>query len=91
MQFNVPQFIDIKPKIFGPLTLFQFIWVIIGGIFLYLSWKFLQAWAFIAVGLPIFAFWVSLVTVSVNKRPFGYLILSMIKYLFSPKIYTWKK
>ncbi len=91
MRFNVPQFIDIKPKIFGPFTLFQFIWVVVGGVFLFIFWKIFKAWVFLLIGIPMFAFWISLVVVSVNKRPLGYLVLSFIRYLLSPKIYTWKK
>jgi len=91
MRFEVPQFIDIKPKIFGPFTLFQFVWMLGGGLILLIAWKFLKAWAFISIGLPLFAFWIALATVSVNKHPLSYFVWSLIKYLFSPKIYTWKE
>ena len=39
-QFLIPQFIDVEPKILGPLTLRQFITIVIGIVLIVLCYKF---------------------------------------------------
>jgi hypothetical protein len=36
MQFQVPQFTDRETKLVGPLTLKQFLWIALGGVFVYI-------------------------------------------------------
>lgn len=39
MQFSVPQFIEVEDKIFGPLTLKQFLVLLFGGLVVFLWWS----------------------------------------------------
>ena len=39
MQFQVPQFIEVEDKIFGPLTFKQFVYVAGGAGLAYLVWR----------------------------------------------------
>ena len=47
MRFQVPQFIEIESKIFGPLTLKQFIYLIGGGGIIFILYALLPFWLMI--------------------------------------------
>ncbi|MEK7609911.1 MAG: PrgI family protein [Patescibacteria group bacterium] len=92
MRFQVPQFIEVEDKIFGPLTLKQFIYLAGGGGLSFLIYTLLGS--FILAVLPImlvmgisaaFAFY------KVNKKPFINVVESAFKYYLGGKLYIWKK
>lgn len=91
MRFQVPQFIEVEDKIFGPLTFKQFIYV--GGgvgvcaVFFTLLPKFLA----ILLSIPIVALAAALAFFKVNERPFALLIEDFIKFHIGSKLYIWKK
>ena len=91
MRFQVPQFIEIEDKLFGPLTFKQFIYVAggvgIGVILFTLIPKFLA----ILISLPIIAFALALAFYKVNERPFVLVVESLFKYYLGHKLYIWKK
>ena len=91
MQFQVPQFIEVEDKIFGPLTLKQFIYLA-GGTGLSLACYFLLPF-FIAVLLivPIVAFSLALAFYTVNRKPFINVLESAFMYMLSNKLYLWQK
>ena len=39
-QFVVPQFIEVEDKIFGPVTTRQFVVLLIGGLFVFISFSY---------------------------------------------------
>jgi hypothetical protein len=94
MQFQVPQFIEVEDKIFGPLTLKQFI---------YLTGTFGLAFALysliskvstvlgIIAGIPCVGFGLALAFYKFNEKPFLNIIESAVKFYFSEKLYIWKK
>ncbi len=91
MQFNVPQFIEIKDKIIGPLTMRQFLYILavvaaLGGL-----WFFIELWLFIIITIPIAIFCLMLAFYKFNGRPFIYFVGSVINYLIKPKLYLWKR
>ena len=91
MRFQVPQFIEIESKIFGPLTFKQFIYLAGGAgiVFLfYIILPFFLAVMFIA---PVAAFAVALSFYKVHNRPFIKVAESAFRYFTAPKIYVWKK
>jgi len=49
MQFNIPQFIEIKDKIIGPLTMRQFLYILAGIGALAALWFFAELWLFLIV------------------------------------------
>jgi hypothetical protein len=91
MRFQVPQFIEIEDKIFGPLTFKQFIYVAgsigLGVIFFYLLPTFLA----ILLALPVVGFGMLLAFYKVNGKPFINTVESAVKYFFGSKLYIWKK
>lgn len=91
MQFNIPQFIEIKDKIIGPLTMKQFLYIVAGIGALGALWFFIELWLFIIIAIPIIIFCLMLAFYQFNGRPFIYFIGSAINYLLKPKLYLWRK
>ena len=92
MRFQVPQFIDVEDKIFGPLTLKQFIYLAGGGGLSFLLYIFIHN-LFLSL-LPIvlvMAFSATLAFFRVNNKPFINVMESAFKYFVGKKLYIWKK
>ena len=92
MRFQVPQFIEVEDKIFGPLTFKQFIYLgggagICGVFFLLIGSKFI---AFIA-SVPVAGFALALAFYKVNEKPFIDIAEAFFKYAVGHKLYIWKK
>lgn len=91
MRFEVPQFIEIEDKIFGPLTWRQFLYL--GGgigmsIALYLTLPFLL---FVFIGLPLALLAGALAFYPVNNRPFSFFLEAIVNYLKGQRLYLWRK
>lgn len=91
MQFQVPQFIDVEDKIFGPLTATQFIYIVGGGGFAVAMWLMLPLWAAVLVGGPVAALGAALAFYKINDRPFITFIEAGFNYLTRSKLYIWQK
>jgi len=91
MRFQVPQFIDIEDKIFGPFTFHQFAFLIGGGGIVFVIYKVLPFWIAIFLILPMAALTVCLVFVKINTKPFIYYLEAGFNYLISSKLYIWKQ
>lgn len=91
MNFQVPQFIEIEDKIFGPLTFKQFIYLAGGGGLAFLCYVFLPLILALIPIVAIVAFSLALAFYKINNRPFVSVIESGIKYIVGPKMYVWKK
>ncbi|MCX7779170.1 MAG: PrgI family protein [Patescibacteria group bacterium] len=92
MQFVVPQFIDIEPKIIGPITPRQFILLIFAGGITFLCFKLLDFWIFVVVFLFVICpFFGSFTFVKINGRPFHYFLLNLIQFFQRPKVRVWRK
>ena len=92
MQFEVPQFIEIEDKIFGPLSWRQFLYVG-GGVGLGVVMFIVKVpiLIFILVGLPLMIISAALAFYPVNNRPFSFFLEAVINYVSSTKLYLWKK
>jgi hypothetical protein len=93
MYFQVPQFIDIEDKIFGPLTFKQFIYVLrrrCSGSLCSLLNYYRTLIAIIIIAAPIVVFALALAFYKVNNRPFIDIVQSWINYKLGTKLYTWK-
>lgn len=91
MRFQVAQFIDVEDKIFGPLTLRQFIYLVGGGGLAYLSFKFLPIIISIILGPAIVLFSLALAFLRINNQPFIVIVEAAIKYFLKDKVFIWKK
>ncbi len=92
MQFRVPQFIDVEDKVFGPLTLKQFGYVVGAGGLSFLIWTFVPI-KFLAVLIiiPVASLFLALAFVKFNNRSFGDILESAFSYYTGAKIYTWRQ
>lgn len=90
MQYQVPQFTDVEDKIFGPLTLKQFVYVAGGAGLAFLLWNFLPKLLAAPLALGIFGFAASLAFVKVNKKPLIFTIEAAFMYFVHSKLYLWQ-
>jgi len=91
MRFEVPQFIEIEDKIFGPFTWKQFIYLAGGVGFAVVLLLTTNLFVFILVGLPIGGLSLALAFYEVNNRSFAGFLEAMMKYFSNAKLYLWKK
>jgi len=91
-QYQVPQFIEVEDKIFGPLTLKQFIYVV-GGIGLsVILYRFIPvSIVSIPLILAVMALSLSLAFYKINNRSFIFTLESAFYYYIGSKLYIWKK
>ncbi|QQG42708.1 MAG: PrgI family protein [Candidatus Giovannonibacteria bacterium] len=91
MQHQVPQFIDIEDKIFGPLTAKQFFYMLGGAAIIFLMYVYLQLWLVIFLGAPVAAFTGALAFLKINGQPFIKVLAAALNYSSSARLYLWKK
>lgn len=89
MQFQVPQFIEVEDKIFGPLTFKQFIYVGGGLGCAYLFYRTLPIFLAGPLILAEGAFVAALAFFQYNGRPFIVAIESAFFYYARTKLYLW--
>lgn len=92
MQFQVPQFIDVEDKVFGPFTVKQFVYMVGGAGLSFIAYRivgsFSVAMIFIA---PILGLSFALAFVKIHNREFIEVIQSFVIFTFTNKMYLWKK
>jgi PrgI family protein len=91
MRFEVPQFIEIEDKIFGPFTWRQFLYLGGGvgmGVVLFFTTSFL---VFLLIGLPLALLAGALAFYPVNNRPFSFFLEAIVTYMQGKKLYLWQQ
>ena len=91
MRFQVPQFIEVEDKIFGPLTFKQFVYIGGGVGICALLFTFLPNFFALLLALPVVIFALALAFYRVNDKPFIHLIEAFFNYMTTNKLYIWKK
>lgn len=91
MEYQVPQFIEVEDKIFGPFTLKQFVYVaggigICAGLILYLP-----TMLGIILSIPVAGFSAALAFYKVNNKSFVEVLESALKFYTTDRLYLWKK
>lgn len=90
-QFVVPQFIDVEDKIFGPITIRQFVILLVAGVVIFLSFRygdlslFIFTLAVVGGAALLFAF------VKINGQNFHYFLLNIFQTLRKPSLRIWNK
>lgn len=90
-QFVVPQFIEVEDKIFGPVTIRQFLILLAGGLICFVAYRFGDLALFattlaIVGGLSlVFAF------IKINGQSFHYFLLNILQTTRRPGLRVWKK
>ncbi len=91
MRFQVPQFIDVEDKIFGPLTFKQFIYVAGAVGLCVIFFTFFNKFIALLLSVPVVAFGVALAFYKMNNRPFIQVVENFFHYSLSSKLYLWQK
>jgi hypothetical protein len=92
MRFQVPQFIEVEDKIFGPLTLKQFIYLLGGAGLSFIIYTLIGNIFISAIFIiPVMAFSVVLAFYKINNKPFIGVVEAAWSYYMGNKLYIWKK
>ena len=91
MRFEVPQFIDIKDKIFGPFTLNQFIFLGGGFGLGYAITRLVPTFLKYPIALIPVVLGLALAFYQVNGRPFALMVQAFFLYMLSNKLFIWSQ
>src|SRR3989344_2478088 len=92
MRYQVPQFIEVEDKIFGPLTLKQFIYLAGGAGLSFIIYRVLPSFIFSIIPIIIvMTFCLALAFYKINNKPFIQVVEAAFKYMTSAKLFIWKK
>ena len=89
--FIVPQFIDAEDKIWGPITVRQFVIMVVGGLFLFISYKLSDLSLFLFQAVLIIILVIVIAFFKINGQPFHIFALNFISSFKKPRIRVWKK
>jgi hypothetical protein len=91
MRFQVPQFIGVEDKVFGPFTIKQFIYLAGGGGLSVIIYRFMGFWFGLIFIIPVAIFALALAFYKVNNKPFVNVLSSAFKFYIGDRFYIWKK
>lgn len=89
-RYQVPQFIEVEDKIFGPLTFKQFVYLAGGGGLSLVFFTLLPLWLAVMLSIPVMVFAAALAFYEVNGRPFIVVLEHAFGYLLGNKLYLWR-
>lgn len=89
MQFQVPQFIEVEDKIFGPLTFKQFVFIAGGAGMAYVLYRVLPLLLAGPLIIGVGGLAAALAFFQFNGRPFILGLENGFYYLIHPKLYLW--
>jgi len=90
-QFTVPQFIDIEDKIFGPVTIRQFLILLVGGIIVFIAYRYGDLALFGLVLAIVGTLSLTFAFVKINGQSFHYFVLNIVQTTKKPSLRVWKK
>jgi hypothetical protein len=90
-QYTVPQFIEVEDKIIGPITIRQFVLMLVCGLIMFLEYKLSDMILFIFMALPTFIIFSVFAFLKVNGMPFHYFVLNVVETLKKPSIRIWSR
>lgn len=93
-RYLVPQFLEIEPRIIGPVTIRQFLILMYAAFVDFIVWKLLsdsyQNWALVIMFVHTMLL-VILAFAKVNGQSFHYFILNIVRTSKKPKLRIWTK
>jgi hypothetical protein len=89
MQFQVPQFIEVEDKIFGPLTFKQFIYIGGGLGAAYLLWRVLPFYIAVPIIVVEGGLAAALAFFQYNGRPFILALENAFFFIIHSRLYLW--
>lgn len=91
MEYQVPQFIEVEDKIFGPLSLKQFIYIAGGVGICVVALLYLPFILGLLIAVPVGAFTAALAFYKVNNKSFVEILEAALTYYTGGRLYLWKK
>lgn len=91
MQFQVPQFIDIAPKIVGPLTLKQFLFIAGAAVPSFLLFFIVKFWLWIFISGVLASIALGFAFFKVNGQSLNKIVAAAFNYLWEPRFYLWRR
>lgn len=89
MQFVVPQFIEREPKIVGPFTFRQFVFIGTAGAISFALYFYLPFSYFILITIVLMLGALALALVRIGGRSLPTILKNFFFFFISPKIYLW--
>lgn len=97
MQFIVPQFIDVEDKIFGPVSVRQFLTFLVGFALIFADYQLVYKiflpnfWVFAISSIFIFALSGTFAFLRINGRMFHEFLLNLLVTMQKPRLRVWSK
>jgi len=90
-QFVVPQFIDVEDKVIGPITVRQFIIMLVGFGLGFIAYKLADLALFLVEGIIIAVITLVVAFVKVNGRPIHYFLLNLVQTSMRSRLRVWNR
>ncbi|MEI8143326.1 MAG: PrgI family protein [Candidatus Berkelbacteria bacterium] len=90
MRYKVPQNIDMQDRVIGPLTMTQFVYVIIGTGLSYSVWTALPSPIGLGIAIPLLLLTFCIGFIKINERPFWVFLASILGYMSTPRQRVWQ-
>lgn len=90
-QFLVPQFIESEDKILGPVTVRQFLLMLLAGFIAFLAFRFADFSLFVLITIADIIILGVLAFVKVNGVAFHYFLLNVLQTLKRPNLRVWNR
>lgn len=91
MQFVVPQFIEVESKVIGPISVRQFIILLLTAVVIFVIWEIFSFWIAAILGIFSLAVGGTFAFVRINGQAFHIFLLSFIQTLKNPKLKVWER
>jgi hypothetical protein len=90
-QFVVPQFISVEAKVLGPITVRQFLILLVAGGLAFLFFSLFDTYLFLALSIIVGLMAIVLAFIPVRGQPFHYFILNVLVWIRKPSMRVWNK
>jgi len=90
-QVVVPQFLDVEDKIIGPITVRQFIELLVAGLIIALFYQLFDFTLFVFSSLAVLAVALIVAFSKINGQLFHLFLLNFIQTIRNPKLKVWRK
>jgi len=91
MRYQIPQFIEVEDKIFGPLTVKQFLYLGGSAALAYMIYNYFPWFLSYLICPLLIIFGVLLAFYKINNKPFINIVEAFIRYTIGAKLYIWKR
>lgn len=90
-RFKVPQNLEMEDRIIGNLAMWQFVYLVVGGMLAYAAYMKLPSPLNYIIAVPLALFAAASGLLKINNQPFPKFFVSLISYLTTPRERVWQK